>query len=164
MAVALDGNSIPLALVGLGITHNVAPDLSSYAKMAQTWRSSDEVEAEGGTYVAVPSEPDLQAEADSYETDTASAYAATVRGERLRLIENCTNFLATHQRQAIFEGISDADRITASDGISDAERDEVMAYIKLLADLPADIVAGPVGTYGTFTVPIYPPKPTRIPD
>lgn len=164
MAIALNGDSIPLALVGLGITHNAAPDMSSYAKLAETWRSSTEVEANGDTYVAIPTEPALQAEADSYETDTTSAFANSVRAERLRLIENCTNFLATYQRQAIFEGIGNATRITDPDGISDAERDEVMAYIKLLADLPAAIVAGPAGTYGTFNNPTYPTKPDRIPD
>ncbi len=164
MAVVLNGDSIPLALVGLGISHNAAPDMSSYAKLAETWRSSTEVEANGDTYAAIPTEAALQAEADSYETDDTSAYAATVRMERLRLIENCTNFLATHERQSNFEGIPDATRVTDPDGISDAERDTVMTYIKALADLPANIVAGPAGTYGTFAVPIYPTKPTRIPD
>lgn len=164
MAVTLDGDSIPLALVGLGITHNAAPDMSSYAQLAATWRSSTEVEANGDTYVAIPTQSALQTEVNSYESDTTSAFAASVRAERLRLIENCTNFLATHERQANFEGIADATRITDSDGISDAERDTVMAYIKDLADLPANIVAGPVGTYGTFAVPIYPTKPDRIPE
>lgn len=164
MAITLNGDSIPLALVGLSISHNAASDMSSYAALAASWRSSTEVEANGDTYVAIPTEAALQTEANSYETDTTSAYADSVRAERLRLIENCTNFLATHERQANFEGIIDATRITDPDGISDAERDTVMTYIKDLADLPANIVAGPSGTYGTFAAPIYPTKPARIPE
>lgn len=163
MAITLDGNSIPLALAGLGITHNAASDQSSYAALAASWRASGEVEANGDTYVAIPTESALQTEADSYETDIDSGYAVKMKGDRLALIKACDDLRSRHERQVNHEALNDAARIALGSGaLSDADYGTMMTYIKDLADLPANIVADSA-TYGTFNNPTWPTKPSFVP-
>ena len=164
MAITLDGNSIPLALVGLGITHNAASSMESYAALAESWRSQTEVEANGGTYATIPTEPALQAEADSYETDASSGYATRMKSDRLNLIKACDDLRSRHERQVNHESLDDTARIALGSGaLSDTDYGLMMTYIKNLADLPANIVAGPAGTYGTFNNPTWPTKPSFVP-
>lgn len=144
----LDGSTIPLALEQLNKhkddgDQSAASDYSSYTAMSNSWRPTNSN--------AIPTEQEIQDALDTLETTDAGGYSANVRATRDQLLAEADCLAIRHRDQ-----VDNSETTT----LTGAQYTELLNYKKDLRNLPANIVAGPAGTYGTFIAPIYPTKPT----